>query len=86
MSANKMENLYQKHKLLLLLSDMQVVYEAYTSEINIAKKPLHFVYPSGKPMIPHLLRCQGLAVPPRRDGFALGRLESGASSTFAQLG
>jgi hypothetical protein len=23
---------------------------------------LHFVYPLGKPMIPHLLRCQGFAV------------------------
>jgi len=35
-------------------------------------------------MIPHLLRCQGLAVD--YYGFALGRLESGASSTFAPLG
>jgi len=23
---------------------------------------LHFVYPSGKPIIPHLQRCQGLGV------------------------
>ncbi len=23
---------------------------------------LHFVYPAGKPMIPHLQRCQGFAV------------------------
>jgi hypothetical protein len=43
-----------------------------------------FVYPPGKPMIPHLLRCQGFAVV--YYDFALGRLESGASSTFAQLG
>ncbi len=35
-------------------------------------------------MIPHLLRCQGLAV--NYYGFALGRLEYGAPSTFAQLG
>jgi len=33
--------------------------------------------------IPHLPRCQGLAVV--YYGFALGRLESGAPSTFAQL-
>jgi len=45
---------------------------------------LHVVYPSGKPMIPYLLRCQGLAVV--YCGFTLGRLESGAPSTFAQLG
>jgi hypothetical protein len=30
--------------------------------------------------------CQGLAVPFRQDSFALGRLEAGATSTFAQLG
>ena len=35
-------------------------------------------------MIPHLLRCQGLAV--IYTGFALGRLESEAPSTFALLG
>jgi hypothetical protein len=35
-------------------------------------------------MVPHLLRCQWLAV--NDYGFALGRLESGAPSTFAQLG
>jgi len=35
-------------------------------------------------MIPHLLRCQGLAVV--YYGFTLGRLESGAPSAFAQLG
>jgi predicted DNA-binding protein (MmcQ/YjbR family) len=44
---------------------------------------LHFVYPPGKPMIPHLLRCQGFAV--AYYGFTLGRLGSKASSTFAQL-
>jgi hypothetical protein len=26
------------------------------------EKTLHFVYPAGKPMIPHLLRCQGFGV------------------------
>jgi hypothetical protein len=26
------------------------------------KKTLHFVYPAGKPMTPHLLRCQGFGV------------------------
>jgi hypothetical protein len=35
-------------------------------------------------MIPHLLRCQGLAVD--YYGFALGRLGSGVSSTFAPSG
>jgi len=35
-------------------------------------------------MPPHLLRCQGLAVADY--SFALGRLEAGAPSTFAQLG
>ena len=44
----------------------------------------HFVYPSGKPMPRHLLRCQGLAV--NDYSFALGRLEAGTPSTFAQLG
>jgi hypothetical protein len=44
----------------------------------------HFVYPAGKPMLPHLLRCQGLAVDDY--SFALGRLEAGTPSTFAQLG
>jgi hypothetical protein len=34
-------------------------------------------------MTPHLLRCQGFAV--AYYGFTLGRLGSGASSTFAQL-
>ncbi len=38
---------------------------------------------SGKPMSPRLLCCQGPAV----DDYsvALGRLEAGATSTFAQL-
>jgi len=47
-------------------------------------KIFHFVYPSGKPMPPHLLRCQGLAVD--NYSFALGRLEAGAPSTFDQSG
>jgi len=79
-----MENLYKKPDLLHLLSDMLAVYISCISEIENVKKPLHFVYPSGKPMIPHLPRCQGLAVV--YYGFTLGRLEAGAPSTFAQLG
>jgi hypothetical protein len=47
-------------------------------------KNFHFVYPSGKSIPPHLLRCQRLAVVDY--SFALGRLEAGAPSTFAQLG
>jgi len=34
--------------------------------------------------MPHLLRCQGLAV--KYYGFALGRLGSGTSSAFATTG
>jgi len=44
---------------------------------------LHFIYPMGKPMPPHLLCCQGFAVDDY--SFALGRLEAGAASTFADL-
>jgi hypothetical protein len=43
----------------------------------------HFVYPLGKPMIPHLLRCRVFAVV--NYSFTLGRLGSGTSSTFDQL-
>jgi len=53
----------------------------------------HFIYPTGKPMIPHLLRYQGFAVD--YYGFTLYALsersvdpvagEAGAPSTFAQL-
>jgi hypothetical protein len=43
-----------------------------------------FFYPKGKPRMPHLLRCQGLAV--KYYGFALGRLGSGTSSVFATTG
>jgi hypothetical protein len=52
--------------------------------LNTLKSFFHFVYPSGKPMPPHLLRCQGLAVDDY--SFALERLEAGTPSTFAQLG
>jgi len=38
----------------------------------------------GKPMLPHLLRCQWLGVGDYT--LAIGRLEAGAASTFAQLG
>jgi len=44
----------------------------------------HFVYPSGKPRILHLLRCQEFAV--NHYSFTLGRLGSTAFSTFATLG
>src|SRR4030042_5618359 len=44
----------------------------------------HVFYPEGKPMMSHLLRCQGLAV--KYYGFALGRLGSGASLVFATTG
>jgi hypothetical protein len=35
-----------------------ILYECVVDLIKLS----HFVYPSGKPMSPHLLRCQGLAV------------------------
>ena len=47
-------------------------------------KFFHFIYPLGKPMPPHFLRCQGLVV--GYYSFAPGRLETGAPSTFAQPG
>jgi hypothetical protein len=43
-----------------------------------------FVYPSGKPIILHLLRCQGLAIV--HYGFTLGRLGATAFSAFATMG
>ena len=44
----------------------------------------HFDYPSGKPMAPHLLRCQWIRV--GHYTLNIGRLEAGAPSTFAQFG
>jgi hypothetical protein len=44
----------------------------------------HFDYPAGKPILPRLLRCQWFRVGDYT--FAIGRLEAGATSTFAQLG
>jgi len=38
----------------------------------------------GKPMLPHLLRCQWIGVGDYT--LTLGRLEAGAASAFAQLG
>jgi hypothetical protein len=51
---------------------------------NDLKKEFSFCLPKGKPILPHLLRCRGLAV--EYYSFALGRLEAGVPSTFAQLG
>jgi hypothetical protein len=50
----------------------------------ILRKIFRFVYPLGKPIPPHLLCCQGLAVGDY--SFALGCLEAGAPSAFAQSG
>ena len=62
--------------------------------VFVLRKNFHFVYPSGKPMSHHLLRCQGFAV--GNYSFTLGRLtersgdpitgKAGVTSTFAQLG
>jgi len=54
------------------------------AETSAKKNDFHFVYPLGKPMLPHLLRCQGIAV--ENYSFTLGRLEAGAPSTFDQSG
>jgi len=69
-------------------------YERYTQQCGKTIKALSvkyyfknnfdFVYPPGKPMAPHLLRCRGFAVADY--SFTPGRLASGAPSTFAQLG
>jgi len=58
--------------------------EFTASDIEITEKNSQVVYPPGKPMTPHLLRCQGLGV----DDYSqtLERLEAAASSTFATLG
>ena len=45
---------------------------------------IDFVYPAGNSRIPHIHRCRAFAVDDY--SFTLGRLESGASSNFAQLG
>ena len=52
----------------------------YRLVVNVHFKS-HFVHPSGKPMVPHLLRCQGFAVD--NYSFTLGRLEAGVLSAFA---
>jgi hypothetical protein len=38
------------------------VLEFIAGGILKAGKSSHFIYPSGKPRIPHLLRCRGFAV------------------------
>jgi len=44
------------------------------NEIQEKAKKRHVLYLSGKPMMPHLLRCQRFAIPPWRDGFIFGVL------------
>jgi hypothetical protein len=48
----------------------------------IFRENFSFCLSFGKAILPHLLRCQGLAV--NDYSFALGRLEAGVPSTFAQ--
>jgi hypothetical protein len=38
------------------------VLESTAGGVLEAGKSSHFIYPSGKPRIPHLLRCRGFAV------------------------
>jgi hypothetical protein len=51
---------------------------------KVFKKPLHFVFPAGKPMITYLYRCQGFGV--NGYDFTIARLEPEASLDFSQLG
>jgi len=51
---------------------------------DVLRKTSPFCLPFGKADAAHLLCCQGLAVADY--GFALGRLEAGAASIFAQSG
>jgi len=57
----------------------------------VITKQSHFVYPAGKPIIPHLRRYQGFAVEYYNvtlDALCLGHPSKGGSptSTFAQSG
>ena len=79
-----MEKQHKTPKLMLFLPIGRFFTTLAPVKYKLPKKRLHFVYPSGKPMIPHLPCCQGFAV--IYHGFALGRLESEAPSTFALLG
>ena len=54
--------------LIILLGLDEFSYHDYKWDIKFIKKS-HFVYPLGKPMLPYLLRYQGLAVDDY--GFAL---------------
>ena len=63
---------------------MNSVLDSTKDGIHEERKIRTVVYPSGKSMIPHLICYQSLAV--GYYGFALGRLGSGASLTFATLG
>jgi len=60
---------------------LRIIYKNIRTELKVNfKMPSffwHIFYPSGKPMIPHLLRCQGFAVV--YYSFTLGRLGSTAS-------
>ena len=60
-----------------------IFYFIYKRDVIVDFKS-HFVYPAGKPMAPHLLRCQWIGVGDYT--LNIGRLEAGAPSTFAQLG
>ena len=78
MIVNKMGKIFYVFDLLLALVDSDVFLELfYKRDINLLKKS-HFVYLSGKPRIPHLLRYQGLAVDDC--GFALDALNLGHHS------
>jgi hypothetical protein len=54
------------------------------NEVKRSHENHDYVYPSGKPIMLHLLRCQGFAV--AYYSFTLGRLGSTAFSPFATIG
>jgi len=84
MSVNKIDRDYNVPILMSNPVILTIFYISTNSKIWILQFYIDFVYPSGKPMIPHLLRCRGFAV--NDYSFTLGRLGYGASSTFAQSG
>ena len=58
------------------------LYFIYKKDVKVHFKS-HFVYPVGKPILPHLLLCQWFRVGDYT--LNIGRLEAGAPSIFTQF-
>ena len=82
--VNKMKRLLNILKIKIVNYVYKTNYSSFTDKMKFVYFKFHFIYPTGKPMAPHLLRCQGIAV--GNYSFSLGRLGAGAPSTFAHLG